>query len=93
MRQEYAVHAGVYEDTWHDYETHKRRKIWRGKRKEGVALSPQPSPTGRGSEGGADGRVRSCPLPQPSPTGRGSEGGAPVRADWVRNNFFALRKY
>ncbi len=43
MRQEYAVHAGVYEDTWHDYETHKRRKIW--------------------------------------------------RADWVRNNFFALRKY
>ncbi|EOC34702.1 hypothetical protein [Neisseria meningitidis] len=44
MRHEYAVHAGVYEDTWHDYETHKRRKIWRadvrGKRKEGVALSP-----------------------------------------------------
>lgn len=70
MRHEYAVHAGVYEDTWHDYETHKRRKIWRGKRKEGVALSPQPSPMGRGSEGGA-----------------------PVREDWVRNNFFALRKY
>lgn len=41
MRHEYAVHAGVYEDTWHDYETHKRRKIWRadvrGKRKEGFA--------------------------------------------------------
>ena len=41
MRQEYAVHAGVYEDTWYDYETHKRRKIWwgdvRGKRKEGFA--------------------------------------------------------
>lgn len=40
MRHEYAVHAGVYEDTWHDYETHKRRKIWRadirGKRKEGL---------------------------------------------------------
>ena len=32
MRHEYAVHAGVYEDTWHDYETHKRRKIWRADR-------------------------------------------------------------
>ena len=41
MKREYTVHARVYEDTWHDYETHKRRKIWRadvrGKRKEGFA--------------------------------------------------------
>lgn len=55
MRHEYAVHAGVYEDTWHDYETHKRRKIWRadvrGKRKEGVALSPSPLPRGEGAKG------------------------------------------
>lgn len=51
MRHEYAVHAGVYEDTWHDYETHKRRKIWRGKRKEGVALSPSPLPQGEGAKG------------------------------------------
>ena len=54
MRHEYAVHAGVYEDTWHDYETHKRRKIWRAEAKEWAAQ---------------------------------------VKADWVRNNFFALRKY
>ncbi|WP_127223271.1 toxin PIN [Neisseria meningitidis] len=73
MRHEYAVHAGVYEDTWHDYETHKRRKIWRadvrGKRKEGVALSPTLS------------------------HGERERRGRVGWADWVRNNFFALRKY
>ncbi len=92
MRHEYAVHAGVYEDTWHDYETHKRRKIWRGKRKEGVALSPTLS-HGERERRGCRRQGSEFPSPQPSPTGRGSEGGAPVRADWVRNNFFALRKY
>lgn len=89
MKREYTVHAGVYEDTWHDYATHKRHKIWRadvrGKRKEGVALSPTLS-HGRGGEGSADGRV----SPRHSPTERGA---AQVKADWVRNNFFALRKY
>lgn len=73
MRQEYAVHAGVYEDTWHDYETHKRWKIWRadvrGKRKEGFAWLRFESKE------------------------EAKEWAAQVKADWVRNNFFALRKY
>jgi len=56
MRHEYAVHAGVYEDTWHDYETHKRRKIFESKEEA-------------------------------------KEWAAQVKADWVRNNFFALKKY
>ena len=33
MKREYTVHARVYEDTWHDYETHKRRKIFFALRK------------------------------------------------------------
>ncbi|OHQ18009.1 toxin PIN [Neisseria sp. HMSC064F03] len=80
MRHEYAVHAGVYEDTWHDYETHKRRKIWRadvrGKRKEGFAWL----------------QIRRL-RKRFETKEEAREWAAQVKADWVRNNFFALIKY
>lgn len=80
MKREYTVHARVYEDTWHDYETHKRRKIWRadvrGKRKEGFAWL----------------QIRRLRKRFESKE-EAKEWVAQVKADWVRNNFFALRKY
>lgn len=74
MKREYAVHAGVYEDTWHDYGTHKRHKIWwedvRGKRKEGFAWL----------------QIRRARKRFESRT-EAQEWAAQVKAEWTRNNF------
>lgn len=80
MKREYTVHAGVYEDTWQDYESHRRCKIWRadvrGKRKDGFAWL----------------QIRRA-RKRFECKEKAKEWAAQGKADWVRNNFFALRKY